>query len=162
MKKLATECLIPFEISLIGSSVENIYQLLTLSPEKFEEITSTMLIPVNKFMNDIYPTSDWAFVKVMQDKFPNKKLNCAVIKNFSNKDDCIKAVIDSLARKMLNGPLYIPFKTLDEQHLKSDSLSQRKYATLLNCARPALKAPIREPKIQINDSKVQEYDEPLF
>ena len=162
MKKLAKECLIPFEVSLIGSSVENIYQLLALSPSKFEEITCNMLIPVNKFMNNIYPISDWAFVKVIQDKFPEKKLNFTVIKKFSNKDDCVKSVIDCLARQMLNGPLYIPFLTLDEQYLKSNRLSQRKYATLLNCARPALKAPIPEPKIQINAPKVQEYDEPLF
>ena len=40
MKKFATEFLMPFEISLINSSVENVYKLLALSPDKFEEITS--------------------------------------------------------------------------------------------------------------------------
>ena len=162
MKKQAMELIIPFEINLIKPSVESAYRLLSLAPEKFEEITSTMRITVNRFNNEVYPTCDWAFLKVIQDEFPDKKLNCIVIEKFSNKGDCIKAVIDSVSRQMFSGPLYIQFQTLDERYLKSNNLSQRKYATVLNCSRSALKKNIPESKIQIGYPKTQEYDESLF
>jgi len=84
------------------------------------------------------------------------------MKKYSNKDDCIKGVIDSLVRQMLNGPLYRPFLAVDDQYLKSDNLSQRKYAEVLNCARTTLTQPKVETKIQVNFSIEQEYDEPPF
>lgn len=158
MKKKATELLIPFNTELINTSIESVDTLLQHHPLKFDELTSSMVIPVYSFNGELYPASDWPFIKSIQENNPELQLDCIIIKKFSDRQSCIKGVIDCLARQILNGPLYRSFVEIDEQHLKTKNLSQRKYSALLNCARPALKPPKMATKVTCDFSKNQECD----
>ena len=104
-------------------------------------------------INKLYPVNDWAFIKVIQENFPDQKINCFIVKKHSNEQDCYNQIHHSLSREMLHHRYCQLFIEQDDRVLASKNLSNRKYAKIFKTDHNTL---INAKKSKGNKEKIKD------